>query len=108
MEPSHPEKQAINKSHYVEIEEREVEGIPRNDEKEEDTSSLKPDRTDSIPSDESSVDSERYSVPVITTPKPPRGPSPPCAYMSLDLDSLNNNGEYQPLNSPELMTEVPV
>nr|XP_054754098.1 MAM and LDL-receptor class A domain-containing protein 1-like [Lytechinus pictus] len=106
MDSPHPEKQSANMATYVEIDEQEREHVESVDGGDGDIVKLK-DRSEAFCSDESSLDSERYSVPFITTPKPPRGPSP-CGYMSLQLDSLNNNGntEYQPLSTVDL-TEVP-
>eukprot|EP00057_Strongylocentrotus_purpuratus_P023122 XP_011677596.1 PREDICTED: uncharacterized protein LOC100890597 [Strongylocentrotus purpuratus] len=105
-DPQHPEKQSASMTTYVEIDEQEREHVEMVDGVDDDIVKLKAGRSETGCSDESSLDSERYSVPIITTPKPPRGPSP-CGYMSLQLDSLNNNGnnEYQPL-SPFDLTEV--
>ena len=107
MDSQHPEKQSANMAKYVEIDEQERENVEMVDGTDDDIAKLKAGRSETGCSDESSLDSEKYSIPIITTPKPPRGPSP-CGYMSLQLDSLNNNGnsEYQPLNTVDL-TEVP-
>ncbi|XP_071506139.1 uncharacterized protein [Diadema antillarum] len=103
VEHGDPVKPGIQRNNYTEIEEQERDTVDRVDDNGNDKSVIQPDEMENQESDDGSMDSEMYSVPIITTPKPPRGPTPPCGYMSLQQDSLNNNAEYQPLDVREVM-----